>query len=153
MPENKPKIPPKLISALLNLANEIPLEGLVLFGSQAQGALHSESDIDILAIANVFANLTPFERLAKVFSVWSGKKTLEAVCISPNELSNSLFSPLFWEIFEVGIVIKSFPQLNGIINTFQKLKSKGFLDKDEGTWKFSRSDLDNMLISDENLKN
>ncbi|MFQ5980977.1 MAG: nucleotidyltransferase domain-containing protein [Candidatus Heimdallarchaeota archaeon] len=141
------KIPQELVSALKKLANEVPIEGLILFGSQAQETRHLDSDVDILAVASTFENKSPFERLARVLSIWFEKTNLEAVCIAPSELSVSLLSPLFWEIYEGGVVIKPFPLLEIVLNTFQELRRKGFLEKDENTWKFSRPDLEAAQIS------
>jgi predicted nucleotidyltransferase len=65
--------------------SDIPLDKLILFGSSASGKAHCWSDIDLIVVSRIFAEMDFFERGAKMYDYWNLKKPVDFLCYTPEE--------------------------------------------------------------------
>jgi predicted nucleotidyltransferase len=126
-----------LISHLETLGKRLSAETVVLFGSRATQTWRDSSDADILVVSPLFEGKSIFDRIAFVLDNWTMKDIpVEPVCLSPDELDDSLGSPILWEILEHGMVISSGPSFDRIQRRFESARSQGILDRKGSTWSF-----------------
>ncbi len=64
---------------------DIPLDKLILFGSNASGKTHRWSDIDLIIVSKTFKEMNFFERGAKMYDYWKLKKPVDFLCYTPEE--------------------------------------------------------------------
>jgi hypothetical protein len=75
----------------------IHAEQVLLYGSQANGAAHEGSDIDLIVISNDWENLNPRERL-ELLGIAAARilEPIQAQGFTPAEISQRKIMP-FWE--------------------------------------------------------
>lgn len=89
------------------LSQELDVERIVLFGSQAYGRPHEWSDIDLAVISASFANLGRVARLEWLERVaWEAQAhAVEPVGFTPEEYAEASDLSLVGEVREKGLVV------------------------------------------------
>lgn len=67
------------------VAQTIPIERMVLFGSRARGDARAESDVDLLLVSPVFEGLSAGKRAAPLYRAWDAELPVDFLCYSPAE--------------------------------------------------------------------
>jgi len=57
------KVKPEIDKYIKRLENEIPVEGVILYGSLAEGKAEKESDVDLVVLSSKFSLMSDDERL------------------------------------------------------------------------------------------
>ena len=68
-----------------NLKKDMPDSRLILFGSQAWGKPHQDSDIDLIVISNTFKHKKSFERAVELYRLWNVRYPVDFFCYTPEE--------------------------------------------------------------------
>ncbi|MCL5076337.1 MAG: nucleotidyltransferase domain-containing protein [Chloroflexi bacterium] len=72
------------------LAREIQVEKVILYGSHARGDYFEESDIDLIVISSDFELINPLERLEFLALRWRMPKAAEILGYTPAEFQTLL---------------------------------------------------------------
>ncbi len=79
----------KLITQLKNfkieLNKEIPIRQMILFGSQAYGKPHKDSDIDLIVVSQKFKQKKSYERALGFRKYWHLNSPVDFLCYTPQE--------------------------------------------------------------------
>jgi len=70
-----------------NLSKEVPIQKMILFGSQAKGTPHKWSDIDLLVVSRKFKKIKPYQRLRGLHDHWTLDKPVDFLCYTPEEFA------------------------------------------------------------------
>jgi uncharacterized protein len=79
-----------LLSRLEEIKKEInrdfPVEKMILFGSNATGKTHKDSDIDLIIVSPKFKGLDFMQRGSKMYDYWSlTDQPVDFICYTPEE--------------------------------------------------------------------
>ena len=85
----------------------IPVEKLILFGSQARGTAHKDSDIDVCVISPIFGKDPITEKFKLLYLGPQIDTRIQAVPFSTKDFLKNKISPLLHEIRQEGIDIKN----------------------------------------------
>lgn len=100
------KIINKLVQFGREASKETKITKIILFGSQAWGTKHSDSDIDLLIVSPSFRRKKSFYRGVSLYRYWNMNFPVDFLCYTPEEFSKFKKSASFVkEIAERGIVI------------------------------------------------
>ena len=66
---------------------KIKLDRVILFGSQATGKTHKDSDIDLIIVSPYFENMSSIQRAAKLYDYWDALFAVDFICYTPKEFS------------------------------------------------------------------
>ncbi|MBS3118546.1 nucleotidyltransferase domain-containing protein [Candidatus Woesearchaeota archaeon] len=84
----------------------MPDSRLILFGSQAWGKPHQDSDIDLIVISNTFKHKKSFERAVELYRLWNVRYPVDFLCYTPQEFAKlSKMVTIAKEAAEKGIII------------------------------------------------
>lgn len=61
------------------------VETLILFGSQATGTTHEDSDVDLIVVSQGFRDLSSLKRGALAHLVWDLPHPVDFICYTPEE--------------------------------------------------------------------
>ncbi|MBI4147527.1 nucleotidyltransferase domain-containing protein [Candidatus Woesearchaeota archaeon] len=89
-----------------DLSHDLPVQRMILFGSQAKGETRQWSDVDLLVVSNKFKKIKPYQRARGFYDHWTIGKPVDFLCYTPeefNKLKKSL--TLIKEIVKEGIEI------------------------------------------------
>ena len=79
----------KLITQLkkfkIELSTEIPIAQMILFGSQAYGKPHPDSDIDLIIVSSKFKKKKSYERALGFRKYWHLNYPVDFLCYTPQE--------------------------------------------------------------------
>ncbi|MEN7981908.1 MAG: nucleotidyltransferase domain-containing protein [Nanoarchaeota archaeon] len=75
----------RLIKHFMLHVNEISLQKIILFGSQATGEATEDSDIDLIVVAPDFEKMNFFERVKKMNNYWNLDYAVDFLCYTPEE--------------------------------------------------------------------
>lgn len=85
--------------------NGVPVQSIILFGSQAKGTAHEKSDIDVAVVCTPFAE-NRVEESARLYVISADiDDRLEPVCLHPQDL-DSKYSTIVQEIRRHGIAVE-----------------------------------------------
>ena len=71
----------------VNLAKEVPVQKMILFGSQAKGKAHQWSDVDLLIVSSKFKKIKPYKRARGFYDHWAIDKPVDFLCYTPKEFN------------------------------------------------------------------
>src|SRR3989338_11145498 len=78
----------KIINNFIKKAQKkINLYNIILFGSQATGKTHKDSDIDLIIVSPYFENMSSIQRAAKLYDYWDALFAVDFICYTPKEFS------------------------------------------------------------------
>ena len=78
----------KIIKDFINKAEEeIIIDKVILFGSQATGKTHKNSDIDLIVVSEYFENMSSIQRAAKLYDYWDALFPVDFICYTPKEFN------------------------------------------------------------------
>lgn len=78
----------KIINNFIKKAQkEINLYNIILFGSQATGKTHKDSDIDLIVVSSYFENMSSIQRAAKLYNYWDSLIPVDFICYTPEEFN------------------------------------------------------------------
>ena len=69
------------------LSSNIPIEKMILFGSNARGNAHKDSDIDLIVVSNKFRGKKSFKRSIGFYKYWSIDYPVDFLCYTPEEFN------------------------------------------------------------------
>lgn len=100
----------KIINELIRFGKEASKETkitkIILFGSQAWGKPHRDSDIDLLIVSPSFRRKKSFYRGVSLYQYWNINSPVDFLCYTPEEFSKFKRSVRFVrEVAEKGIII------------------------------------------------
>ena len=75
---------PKIVNKIAKNNNVL---GIYLFGSQATGKTHKDSDIDLIIVSPYFENMSSIQRAAKLYDYWDALFAVDFICYTPKEFS------------------------------------------------------------------
>ncbi len=100
------KIINKLVRFGREASKETKITKIILFGSQAWGKTHQDSDIDLLIVSPSFRRKKSFYRGVSLYQYWDIDSPVDFLCYTPEEFSRFKRSASFIkEVAERGIVI------------------------------------------------
>ena len=70
-----------------DLSNDLPVQKMILFGSQAKGKAHQWSDIDLLVVSNKFKKIKPYQHARDFYDHWTVGKPVDFLCYTPEEFN------------------------------------------------------------------
>lgn len=65
--------------------NEIPINKMLLFGSQAKGKTHRWSDVDLIVVSKNFKGKRSFKRANILYDFWFIDYPVDFICYTPKE--------------------------------------------------------------------
>jgi len=65
--------------------NEIPINKMLLFGSQVKGKTHEWSDVDLIVVSKKFKGKRSFKRANKLYDFWFIDYPVDFLCYTPEE--------------------------------------------------------------------
>ena len=83
---------PTLIRFARRLHDELGAERVLLFGSHARGTAYSDSDYDLIIVADYFATIPPLRRqagLRQKFYEVGGHAPMDLICVTPDEFESA----------------------------------------------------------------
>lgn len=97
---------PKIRKALVSYRREliragIPLQALIVFGSQSKGLTHLESDIDVAVVSPIFGK-DYHQEMVDLLNLRDGNSIIEPHPLNPEDLATTT-DPLIEEIKTSGI--------------------------------------------------
>jgi len=79
----------ELVKSLKKFAEEIsddvPVDSMYLFGSQAAGRTHKNSDVDLLLVSKKFKGKRRLKRSPQLYLKWNLAYPVDFVCLTPKE--------------------------------------------------------------------
>lgn len=82
----KDKVLQEFINKKLDiLKKKLKPEGIIFFGSRASGKASEESDIDIIIISEMFADIKFVKRAAYILKLLHYPRHIDAICYTPSE--------------------------------------------------------------------
>ena len=66
---------------------EIPINKMLLFGSQAKGKTHKWSDVDLIVVSAKFRGKRSFKRANKLYDLWFIDYPVDFLCYTPEEFN------------------------------------------------------------------
>lgn len=81
---------PNLVEDLRGFAARLsegigPVDHVILFGSQATGEAHEDSDVDLIVVSSAFEGQTAVRRAARVRRFWHLPDAVDFLCYTPAE--------------------------------------------------------------------
>lgn len=67
------------------LANDIPIERVVLFGSQGRGDARPDSDVDLIIVSAAFEGKSLGQRAYPIRRAWNLDVAVDFLCYTPEE--------------------------------------------------------------------
>lgn len=90
----------------VNLAKDVPVQKMILFGSQTKGKTHKWSDVDLLIVSTKFKKVKPYKRARGFHDHWTIDKPVDFLCYTPEEFNKLKKSiTLVQEIIKKGVEI------------------------------------------------
>lgn len=83
----KKKIHERLRQFKESVSRDYPIRECILFGSQATGHVHRDSDIDLIIVSPKFKRLDGFQRAAKMYDYWDLQYPVDFLCYTPEEFN------------------------------------------------------------------
>ncbi len=71
-----------------SLSKDVPVQKMILFGSQAKGKVHKWSDIDLLIVSQKFKKIKPYQRARGFHDHWNLDKPVDFLCYTPKEFTH-----------------------------------------------------------------
>ncbi|MFQ5799922.1 MAG: nucleotidyltransferase domain-containing protein [Nitrospinota bacterium] len=68
-----------------DVAKEIPISRMLLFGSYAEGNPNRDSDIDLIIVSPSFRRMNFFKRGATMYGYWHLNYPVDFLCYTPEE--------------------------------------------------------------------
>ena len=68
-----------------NLSKSYPVSKLLLFGSQVEGNITKESDVDLVIVSAAFRNLNYIKRASAMYDFWDLRIPVDFLCYTPEE--------------------------------------------------------------------
>ncbi len=69
-----------------NISRDYPVEKMILFGSQASGKTHKDSDVDLIIVSPKFKDLDYMQRGARMYDYWGlTDQPVDFICYTPEE--------------------------------------------------------------------
>ena len=88
-------------------SKEIPIEKLILFGSQATGKAKEYSDVDLIVVSRIFKEMKFFERPVRLTPFLDYEYPVDFLCYTPDEFDKlSRQITIVLEAVREGIEIK-----------------------------------------------
>lgn len=98
-----------------DLAERMPLEQAILFGSYAKGTAHEDSDIDLVFVSPYFAGMDGFKRFDLISPVRKSTEfAIDYFGLTPQEYENASPQSALAEVKETGQVIYPFRDFFGV---------------------------------------
>lgn len=72
-------------SGLPVLVAQLQPERVILFGSRARGEAHSDSDLDVIVVAQAFENIPFLKRMPMVLRIVRFPRHIDFLCYTPAE--------------------------------------------------------------------
>jgi len=85
--DRKKDIEKKLKEFKKAVNKDFPIQRMYLFGSQAWGKPHPDSDIDLIIVSPKFRKLNFFQRGAKMYDTWNLRCPVDFICYTPEEFN------------------------------------------------------------------
>ena len=90
----------------VDLGRDVPVQKMILFGSQAKGKTHQWSDVDLLIVSSKFKRIKPYKRARGFYDHWTIDKPVDFLCYTPEEFNKLKKSiSLVQEIVKKGVEI------------------------------------------------
>lgn len=70
------------------LRHDLPLDKIVLFGSQARGDARADSDIDLIVVSSRFRGVSAGQRMYRVRKAWDLPVAVDFLCYTPEEFND-----------------------------------------------------------------
>ncbi|MBI2110315.1 nucleotidyltransferase domain-containing protein [Candidatus Woesearchaeota archaeon] len=67
--------------------DEIPINKMLLFGSQTKGKTHKWSDVDLIVVSKAFKGKRSFKRANKLYDFWTIDSPVDFLCYTPQEFN------------------------------------------------------------------
>jgi uncharacterized protein len=68
-----------------NISHEYPLKKMILFGSQATGKPHTDSDVDLILVSDKFRRKRRLARSPPLHLKWDLDYPVDFICYTPEE--------------------------------------------------------------------
>lgn len=69
------------------ISKDYPLRKMILFGSQATGKTHPDSDVDIMIISKKFEGVRRLDRAPDLYMKWNLNYPVDILCYTPEEFN------------------------------------------------------------------
>ena len=99
------KLKNQLVKYLGRVSQKYSLEGVYLFGSQAKGTSHENSDIDLLIVSSSFEKVRHINRGIDIRLMWDVLYPMDLICVTPREFKTARNIPgtLIHEVLQHGV--------------------------------------------------
>lgn len=64
-----------------------PVTHVLLFGSQARGDMHEDSDTDIIVVSPAFRGMNALRRMSEARRAWPAHLPVDIICYTPEEFA------------------------------------------------------------------
>lgn len=76
----------KAITSFITQAKkDLTVQKVILFGSQARGDTHKNSDVDLIIISNDFKHINALTRMSTMYNYWKADLPVDFICYTPEE--------------------------------------------------------------------
>ena len=90
------------------ISKEYPLRKMILFGSQATGKTHQDSDVDIMIVSKKFEGVRRLDRAPDLYMKWNLDYPVDILCYTPEEFNRKKnFFGIVQQAVKEGIEIKA----------------------------------------------
>ena len=69
------------------ISKEYPLQKVILFGSQATGKTHKNSDVDLILVSKKFEGISRLDRSPDLYLQWDLDYPVDFLCYTPKEFN------------------------------------------------------------------
>ena len=90
------------------ISKDYPIHKMILFGSQATGKTHGDSDVDIMIVSKKFEGVRRLDRAPDLYMKWNLNYPVDILCYTPEEFSRKKkFFGVVQQAAQEGIEIKA----------------------------------------------
>src|SRR3989338_4758317 len=82
------------------ISKDYPIHKLILFGSQATGKTHKDSDVDIMIVSKKFEGVRRLDRAPDLYMRWTLNYPVDILCYTPGEFSRK---KKFWGVVQQAV--------------------------------------------------
>ena len=98
----------KLQQFAQKISKDYPLQKMILFGSQATGKTHQDSDVDLIIVSKKFEGIERLDRAPDLYLRWNLNYPVDILCYTPQEFNRKKkFLGIVQQAVEEGIEIKA----------------------------------------------
>jgi predicted nucleotidyltransferase len=77
-------------SFITKAKKDISLQKVILFGSQARGDMHKQSDIDLIVVSPDFEDINVLTRMSTMYDYWKTLLPVDFICYTPKEYNEQV---------------------------------------------------------------